>query len=159
MICSTAICLLLQKRDFETKGSRDYQVIERLRDQVIERLRDRETNALIILINYFLISQRQGIQKRIFEFAYHGHFNVEMWKERRDLGLQSVELCMGTHGYKYALIKIAKKKRTSQVQKIFESHDREVTPGMQIKLTNLPNEPAMVSFGPGHEFMALYVEP
>ena len=72
--------------------------------------------------------------------------------ERRDLGLEFVELCTGTHGYRYALIKLIKKKRESQIQKIFEVYDRYVTPGMQIKLTNLPNESTIVSFGPGHEF-------
>ncbi len=77
---------------------------------------------------------------------------MDLWKERHDLGLQSVELCQGSHGYQYALIKIAKKKRASQLQNIFEAFDEEATSGMQIKLTNLPDEPSIVSFGPGVEF-------
>jgi hypothetical protein len=66
--------------------------------------------------------------------------------------LQSVELCHGSHGYRYALIKMAKKKRASQLQNTFEAFDEEVPSGMQIKLTNLPDEPSIVSFGPGLEF-------
>ena len=97
-------------------------------------------------------SQIQGFQKRIFEFVYHGTFNIELWKARKDLGLKSVELCLGTHGYRYAMIKIGKKKRASQIQKMFEVFDREASLGMQIRLTNLPDEVAMVSFGQGHEF-------
>jgi hypothetical protein len=83
-----------------------------------------------------------------------------MWKERRDVGLKSVEICTGAHGYRYALIKVAKKKRAIQLQKIFEAYDKEATSAMQIKLTNLPDEPSIVSFGQGHEFMehAIYRE-
>ena len=83
-----------------------------------------------------------------------------MWKERLDLGLQSVELCLGTHGYKYALIKTVKKKRVVQLQRLFEAHDRDATPGMQIKLTNLPDEHSIVSFGQGYGFKyhAIYKE-
>ena len=100
-----------------------------------------------------LILQKRGIQKARFEFVYRGTFNVEIWKENRDLALQSVELCLGTHGYQYALIRIANKKRASQIQKIFEAYDRVATSGMQIKLTNLPKEPVLVGFGQGNEFM------
>jgi hypothetical protein len=112
------------------------------------------------MLKNMLVSQRRDIQKQKFQFAYHGTFNVEVWKESRDLGLQSAELCTGAHGYQYAFIKTAKKKRASHIQKIFEAYDREATPGMQIKLTNLPDEPSIVSFGLGHEFMdhAIYKE-
>ena len=64
-----------------------------------------------------------------------------------------MELCKGKHDYHYALIKVTKKKRAGHVQKILESYDKEVTPGMQIKLTSLPNEPHVIGFGYGHEFM------
>jgi hypothetical protein len=84
--------------------------------------------------------------------VYHGKFNIDLWKENEDLELQSVETCQGTHGYWYALIKISKKKRASQLQKIFEAFDREATTAMQIKLTNLPDEHTILSFGPGSEF-------
>ncbi len=75
-----------------------------------------------------------------------------MWKNDMSLGLQSVELCVGTQGYQYAFIRLAKKKRASEVQKIFEAYDRAAASAMQIKLTNLPNEPAIVGFGHGYEF-------
>ena len=106
------------------------------------------------------MQRKQHIQKQKFQFAYHGTFNIDIWKESRDLALQSVELCTGTNGCRYALMKTAKKKRSSYIQKIFEAFDREATPGMQIRLTNLPDEPIIVSFGPGHEFMdhAIYKE-
>ncbi len=99
------------------------------------------------------IETSRDIQKHVFEFVYRGTFNVNVWKERRDMKLRSVELCMGTHGYSYALIKIGQKKRASQLQKIFEAFDREATPGMQIKLTNLPDEPVIVSFRRGGAYM------
>ena len=99
------------------------------------------------------VLQKRGTQKKTFEFVYLGTFNMEIWKANRDLGLQSVELCPGTHGYQYALIRIVTKKRASQVQKIFEGYDRVATPGMQIKLTRLPKEPVIVGFGHGYDFM------
>lgn len=99
--------------------------------------------------------QKQRIQKLVFEFAYYGMFDVDVWKDRHasDIGLQSAELCKGTHGYWYALIRLAKKKRSGQLERIFETYDNDVTPEKQIKLTNLPGEPSIVSFGQGHKFM------
>ena len=101
----------------------------------------------------FLFLQKRDTQKHIFAFTYFGTFDIEIWKERQELGLHSVELCKGKHDYHYALIKVTKKKRAGHVQKILESYDKEVTPGMQIKLTSLPNEPHVIGFGYGHEFM------
>ena len=69
-----------------------------------------------------LISQKRGFQKCVFEFVYHGTFNIEIWKDHSVLGLKSVKLCMGTQGYWYALIKIATKRRASHIQKIFEAY-------------------------------------
>ena len=67
--------------------------------------------------------------------------------------MQSAETCSGTHGYHYALIKVEKKKRASHIQKMIEAYDRDVTPGMKIKLTKLPDDNPIVGFGHGHEFM------
>ena len=96
---------------------------------------------------------KQCTQKHTFAFVYLGKFNVKMWSERRDLGLRSIKLCLGTHGYWYAFMKIEKKKRANQIQKMFEKHDINVTDGMQIKVTNLPGESPIIEFGHGHEFM------
>jgi hypothetical protein len=106
-----------------------------------------------MLSHSFYFSQSRDTQKQIFEFVYHGTFNVDMWKEKQSLGLQSIHLCQGSHGYWYALIKVEKKKRAHQIQKLFEEFDSKATPAMQIKLTNLPGEPRIVSFGWGNEFM------
>ena len=105
------------------------------------------------ILQISVISQSRDTQKHVFEFVYHGTFNVDMWKENRSLGLQSIHLCQGSHGYWYALIKVETKKRAQQIQKLFEEFDREATSAMQIKLTNLPGEPVIVSFGLGYEFM------
>lgn len=96
---------------------------------------------------------KRDTQKRIFEFVFLGNFNVEIWKFDDDLGLRSVELCQGTHGYKYAVIKLAKKKRAVQLEKTFQDYDSNVAPSMQIRLTKLPMDESLVSFGHGNKFM------
>ena len=95
----------------------------------------------------------RSIQKHTFAFVYRGKFDVELWSDRHYLGLRSINLCLGTHGYWYALMKIEKKKRAIQIQKLFERYDRDAKDGMQIKLTNLPGEHPIIGFGHGHEFM------
>ena len=84
-----------------------------------------------------------------WEFVCQGTFNPELMKD--ELDLHYAETARGEHGFQYCYINITKK-RAGQLENAFMEYDRMVPDSMQIKLTNLPTEPAMIGFGRGNAY-------
>ena len=97
----------------------------------------------------YLISQIRGNQKIIWEFVCQGVFNPSLLKDEIDI--YYAETARGAHGFLYCLIYVDRK-RANHIENAFAAYDRMASESMQIKLTNLPCEPAMIGFGRGNDY-------